>query len=500
MGIRKESILSLLFILSIGWTAFVLNGCTVGPDFVPPTPPEVHDYTTAQIPPVIAPVTGEADQRIHIGEEISSQWWELFSEPALNDVLRTAIEKNPTIAAAKATLASARETVTATKGGYYPQVDFPANFDRRKASALTSENSFSGSQGGSLTSNLYSLAPIVSYSLDIFGGTRRKVEQQQALAEFQGYELAAAYLTLTGNVVAQAITIASLRSQIQATEVVIAEDEQNFSLVRRKFEAGKAARTDVLTAETQLDSDRTLLPPLRQALSAAKHELSILTGRLPAEWSPPDFNLKDFILPGDLPLTLPSELVRRRPDIMAAEAQLHSDSAAIGVATAQLYPNITLSASLGQEALKAGSLFDQVNRFWSLAAGITQPIFHGGTLKAQQRAAVDTYEASLATYEQTVLQAFQQVADILMAISHDAELIAAARKLLDTSSTSVGLNRLSYTAGKLDILQLIVAERSYQQGLLEYTRAEAQRLQDTAQLFVALGGGWWSTNLLSAPK
>ena len=259
MAIRKESIFGLLFILAIGWMAVMLNGCTVGPDFVPPSQPEVHDYTTTEIPPVIAPATGEADQRIHIGEEISSQWWELFNDPALNDVMRTAIEKNPTIAAAKSTLASARETVIATKGGYYPQVDFPASFDRRKASALTSENSFSGSQGGSLTSNLYSLGPTVSYSLDVFGGTRRKVEQQQALAEFQGYELAAAYLTLTGNVVTQAITVASLRSQIQATEDVIAEDDQNLSLVRRKFEAGKATRTDVLTVETQLDSDRTLL-------------------------------------------------------------------------------------------------------------------------------------------------------------------------------------------------------------------------------------------------
>ncbi len=250
------------------------------------------------------------------------------------------------------------------------------------------------------------------------------------------------------------------------------------------------ARTDVLSAETQLANDHTALPPLRQQLSSARHALSILTGRSPAEWSPPEFALADFTLPRDLPLTLPSALVRQRPDILAAEAQLHADSAAIGVATAQLYPNITLSASLDQEALAAGSLFNAVNTFWSLAAGLTAPLFHGGTLEAQRRAAIDTYRASLATYEQTVLQAFQQVADSLQALAHDAEQIDAERQVLDAASAALDLQQQSYAAGKTNILQLIDAERSYQQARLGSAKAEAQRLLDTAQLFVALGGGW----------
>jgi len=488
MDIFKEFIPARLFILCIGLMAVALYGCAAGPDFVRPSPPEVHRYTASQTPLVIAPETGEPRQHIRIGQEISSQWWDLFRVPALSDVLRSAVERNRTIAAARATLAAARETVAAAKGSFFPQVDISADADRSKAS------------GSTQISNLYSLGATVSYTPDVFGDIRRKVEQQQALAEFQGYELAAAYLTLTGNAVTQAITIASLRSQIQATADVIAGDEQNLLLVRRKFEAGKAARTEVLTAETQLASDRTPLPSLRQQLSTARHALSILAGRLPAEWSPPDFDLKDFMLPGDLPLTLPSELVRRRPDILAAQAQLHADSAAIGIATAQLYPNITLSGSLGQQASAITPLFDQVNRFWSLTAGITAPIFHGGTLKAQQRAAIDTYHASLATYEQTVLEAFQQVADSLQALTHDAELIGAARQLLDTANTALTLQRLSYAAGKSDILQLIVAERAYQEARLGYTRAEAQRFLDTSQLFVALGGGWWKTNFRNAPK
>jgi NodT family efflux transporter outer membrane factor (OMF) lipoprotein len=327
--------------------------------------------------------------------------------------------------------------------------------------------------------------------VDVFGAVRRGVEQQTALAEFQHDELAAAWLSLSGNAVTESITIASLRAQIEATEGVVNDDEQNLGLVERKSEAGKAARTDVLTAETQLASDRAQLPPLHQQLAAAQHAVSVLAGQLPAEWSPPDFTLDRFQLPADLPLSLPSELVRQRPDILASEAQLHAASAAIGVATAQLYPSITLSGSLAREVLEAGSLFSGTGTAWMLAAEAAAPIFHGGTLQAQRRGAIDAYQASLASYEQTVLQAFQQVADTLRALAHDAELVGAQQQLLDTAREALALQRLSYDAGKTDLLKLVDAQRSYQQARLGLARAEGQRLQDTAQLFVALGGGWW---------
>ncbi len=479
-----------------GGLVATLSGCAVGPDFVRPAPPNIHDYTATKPPVEISSTTGGVSQRLRIGQDISAEWWDLFRSPALNGVLRDALAGSQTLVAARSTLAAAQEGVAAARGGFYPQVDVAASFERSRPSALRSgSRPAGGGSGGAPASNLYSLGPTVSYSLDVFGGTRRKVEQQQALAQFQGYELAAAYLTLTGNAVTQSISIASLRAQIQATEDVLADDKRNLSLVRQEFAAGKVARTDVLSAETQLASDGTALPALRQQLSSARHALSILTGRPPAEWSPPEFALTDFTLPRDLPLSLPSELVRQRPDILAAEAQLHADSAAIGVATAQLYPNITLSASLAQEALGAGSLFNAVNTFWSLAADLTAPIFHGGTLEAQRRAAIDTYRASLATYKQTVLQAFQQVADSLQTLAHDAEQVDAERQVLDAAAAALDLQRQSYAAGKTNILQLIDAERAYQQARLGSTKAEAQRLQDTAQLFVALGGGWSKAKL-----
>lgn len=457
--------------------AFALCGCAVGPDFERPAAPGGNGYTAQPVPDEIVSATGAESQRLLPGERISAQWWELFQSRALNDALHAAIGGNKTLAAARATLAAAQENVLAARGGYWPQVDASASAERHRQ-----------------TGNLYTVGATASYAPDVFGATARGVEEQQALAEQRNYELAAAYLTLTGDVVTQAITIASLRGQLEATAEVVADDARNLELVRLKYEAGKAPRTDVLTAETQLAIDRTALPGLRQQLSAARDALSVLTGRPPAAWAPPDFDLKDFTLPRELPLSLPSALARQRPDILAAEALLHADSAAIGVATARLYPNITLTASGGQQSLDGGSLFQGANTFWTLAAALTQPIFHGGTLRAQRRAAIDNYQASLATYEQTVLQGLQQVADILQALAQDAELVDAQRQLLESASAALALQRESYAAGKSDVLQLIIAERAYQQARLGMVTAQARRLQDTAQLFVALGGGWWETD------
>ena len=471
--------------------ALLLSGCAVGPDFVRPTAPPVSGYTATATPGTLAPGGNEAEQRIVIGHTIATEWWELFRSPPLAEAIRLALAGNQTLAAAQATLAQAQEAITEARAAFYPQIDFAGSVTRQHRNSSPSRG------GSSSTFNLYSLGPTVSYSPDVFGGTRRHVEQEAALAESQGEQLAAAYLTLTGNAVSQAINIAGTRLQIAAAEEIVADDEKNLDLVRTKLDAGKAAETDMLTAETQLANDRTQLPPLQQQLSAARHALSILIGSFPAEWSPPDFDLTDFTLPGDLPLTLPSDLVRERPDILAAEAALHAASAAIGVATAQMYPSITLSASVGQEALTAGTLFTGSSMIWNLASGLTAPIFHGGALAAQRRGTIDAYEASLATYRQTVLQAFAQVADVLEALAHDADLVAEQRYALDVSDQSRALQRLSYGEGKSDLLRLLDAERLYQEARLGYARAEAQRYQDTTQLFVAMGGGWQGVERLA---
>ena len=458
---------------------FLLASCVVGPDFQRPAPPDVHQYLPSE-PPEPRPEGGEqAAQHVALGQRVPSQWWELFHCPRLDETLREAIAASYSLAAARSTLAQAQEAIIEARAAFYPQIDLGASARRGTAAA-----------GG--VSNLFSLGPSVSYSIDAFGQTRRHVEQEAALAESERYQLAAAYLTLTGNCATQAIAIASTRFQISTAENLIKNDEKNLDLVQREFNAGKVARSDVLTAAAQLEADRTQLPALHQQLSVARHTLAVLAARAPGQWSPPDFDIEEFKLPEILPVSLPSELVRQRPDILAAEAFLHADSAAIGVATAEMYPSITLSSSLVQEALSLASLFRSASRAWDVGASADAQLSHGGALAAQRRAAIDAYNAELATYQQTVLQAFGQVADALSAIDHDAEMVAASQRAVEIAGASLALQRSSYAAGKTSVLQLIVAENTYSSARLGSVRAVGQRLADTAQLFIAVGGGWWN--------
>jgi NodT family efflux transporter outer membrane factor (OMF) lipoprotein len=265
-------------------------------------------------------------------------------------------------------------------------------------------------------------------------------------------------------------------------------DQRNLDLVQLSAAAGRSAQLDVLTAQSQLASDRGLLPPVQQQASVARHALAVLAGTTAADWSPPGLELTQLALPRALPLSLPSELVRRRPDIVAAEAQLHAASAAIGVASAQLYPNLTLSASWTAAASSAGALFGSGSNLWNIAAGLVAPVFDGHTLAAQRSAAINAYAAQLGNYRQTVLQAFGQVADVLESLQNDAALLDAQRKALDTARAALDLTQQGYQAGQANLLQLLQAQRLYQQARLGHARASAQRYADTAQLFIVMGG------------
>lgn len=459
--------------------ALALSACVVGPNFTRPAPPEVTSYAMTEMTEVRAAGSDETAQNLKLGQAVAGEWWTLFHSTRLNDVVTQSLANNQTLAAAQATLAAAQEAVRQAEAELYPQIDANARFLHGKMAAAGS------------TSNLYAVGTTASYAPDVFGGTRRTIEQQESLAERQLYQLGAAYLALTGNVVTQSITVASLRAQLATSEDLVADDEKNLTLVEDKFSAGKAARSDVLTAASQLANDRAQLVPLRQQISITQHALTVLAGKFSGAWAPPEFDLKEFTLIADLPVSLPSELVHQRPDILAAEAQLHADSAAIGIAAAQMYPSITLSGSVMFQSLAADALFSGSNLLWSVASGLTAPIFHGGALQAREAQAVDVFKASAATYQQTVLQAFGQVADTLQALKYDAELLDAQKQALDVADTALALQRISYTAGKSDVLQLLNAERSYQQARLGYVRAQGQRYQDTAQLFLVMGGGWW---------
>jgi len=456
----------------------LLSACTLGPDFIPPPPPETAGYLAKD----------EASSTHAAQGRISGDWWGLFHCAPLDEAVARALDGSPTLEGAKARLAQARDQLAAVGGQLSPQANGTAGLQRERINMAAY-----GLSGQSPVFNLYSLGPTVSYDLDLFGGNHRLVEQGAARTEAMGRQLDGAYLVLTGGVVEQALAVASARAQIQALDAILADDDKTLALVRTARSAGAATDVDVLHAESQQAGDKTLLPPLNQKLAVARHALARLVGASPADYSPPDFDLAMFTLPDPVPLSLPSELVHQRPDILEAEAELHMASAAIGVAAARQYPDLTLSANITQAAFFPGKLWDVAASTASVGAGLTAPLFDGGTLAAERKAAEDAYRGSLANYRQVVVQSFAQVADLLQALDHDQQELAAQDTALVTAERSLELSRISYSAGNVGILQVLDAQRQAEQARLGRIRAQSQRQQDAAQLLLAMGGGWWDS-------
>jgi NodT family efflux transporter outer membrane factor (OMF) lipoprotein len=452
-------------------TAMLLSACMVGPNFVRPAAPTAQHYDVQAEQDLGKTTTTAGAQHVDLGANINGDWWSTLGSPKLDDVMHKAIAGNFDLEAADATIVQANEAVAAAAGGLKPQVSFGAQGGRQRAT-----------EGASVaTSSFYAVGPQVSFDFDIFGGTKRLVEERTALAELQQHRFDAAYLTVTGDVASEALLLASARAQTNAVNVLIDDDQKNLELVRTAHQYGKATQVDIALATTQLAQDQTLLPPLAQQRDVARHALSILVGKSPDEWTAPDFDMSDFSLPENVPVSLPSELARTRPDILEAEAQLHASSAAIGVATADMYPHLQLSASLTQAGPGIGTL-------WGVAAGLTGPIYEGGTLKANHRASIDAYKASFADYQQTVIKSLGQVADVLQAINHDSEEYAAQERALSAAETSLQLNRQGYQVGEIGVLDVLDAERGYQRALIGQIQAKTARYLDTVQLSIALGG------------
>jgi NodT family efflux transporter outer membrane factor (OMF) lipoprotein len=466
--------MALSCVLSVG-------GCAAGPDFTRPVPPSATRYTAESLP-IEGASADDQHQHVALGQNIEGAWWTLFRSDAIDQLVTQAVAHNRTLTASMATLAQAQELAMARAGSRYPQVDLTGGAGRQQYG-----KEFLGPIGIA-PFTYFAVGPTVSYALDYTGGVARSVEQQYALAEVERHQLDAAYLTVTGQAVMQTLTIASVRAQIATIEIILAQDRDNLRLVQTAFDSGSVAREDVVSAQSQIANDMTLLPPLRQELARARHALSVVLGRTPANELPDGVDLAQITLPLQVPVSLPSELAHRRPDILAAEARLHAATSAVGVAQSNLYPKIQLTATVGQQSLKADQLFDRASNAWSIVAGFTAPIFDGGTLRAEKRAAIDAMHASAATYEQTVLEAFAQVADLLEGLGHDAEQLDAQDHAQQAAQSSLELARISYKEGNAGVLQVLDAERSYQQARLGYVRAVAQRHLDTVQLFLALGG------------
>jgi len=475
--------------------AATLVGCTVGPNFQRPDAPATARYTETPMPQETASAagTGGAAQRFVAGD-LPAQWWSLYRSEPLDRLVRDALAGSPTLTAAQATLRQAQENLAARTGALlYPAVNANASATREKLS-----NASFGQPGASLF-NLYNASVDVSYMLDVAGGNRRQLEALEAQVDYQNYQLAGAHLALTSNIVTAAINEASLRAQLQSTRDILAAEQEVVRRVQRQYQLGGVARLDLVAVQSQAAQTEATIPPLESALAQARHQLAVLVGRLPSEASIPEFSLDTLHLPEDIPVTLPSELVRQRPDIRAAEALLHQASAQIGVATANLYPQITLTGSFGGQSNQLHNLFAGPS-VWSIGAGLLQPLFRGGELQAERRAAIAAYDAAQAQYQQTVLQAFRNVADALRALEGDARTVKAQAEAEALARDRLDLTRKQFELGGTSYLALLDAQRQFSLARVALVRVQSNRYADTAALFQALGGGWWNQDQPAAAQ
>lgn len=472
-------------------SAALLAACAVGPNFHSPAPPDTEHYTPDPQPTttLTTDVAGGTAQQFVQDADIPAEWWRLFESEPLDELIRRALQNSPTLASAEATLRSAAQTYGAQRGALLlPGASGSTGATREKSS---------GAQAGlpsvpSTLYNLFSASAQVSYQLDVFGGSRRQLESLRAQADYQRWELEAARLTLTGNLVSTAVNYASLKAQLAAVRDIAASDREQLKVVEHQLAVGTASRADVLAQRAQLAQTEASVPPLEKALAQAGHSLAVLSGETPDHAELTTLELDALKLPAELPVSVPAKLVRQRPDVQAAEAQLHQASAQVGVATANLFPTLSLTGSIGSDAQRTQTLFSGGSGAWSAGASLTQPLFHGGELLAQRRAALADLDGADARYRQTVLQALQQVADTLRALETDALDLNAQLGAEQAARESLTVARRQFAAGVNSHVAVLIAERQYLQARQNRVQAQAARYTDSATLFQALGGGWWN--------
>ncbi|MDE2257584.1 MAG: efflux transporter outer membrane subunit [Xanthomonadaceae bacterium] len=476
----------------VGIAALLLTGCAVGPDFRKPVAPDVQAYDSGTLPArtATAPVAGGSTQRFQEGADIPGDWWTLFHSSPLNALIVNALKNNPDLAAARAALTAAHENALAQRGEYYPSVSAEFSTSRNKQSTLLAPAPNFPAVPQEFLYSLFTPQLNISYVPDVFGLNRRSVESLQAQARAARFQLIAAHIALSANVVTAVVGAASLREQVKATEQLVDIEAQSVKLLQYQYDKGYASRLDLAAQESQLAQTQAGLPPLRKQLEQQQHLISVLAGEFPAQ-EQTDVDLASLSLPQDLPLSLPSQLVERRPDVRQARANWHAASAQVGVAIASRLPQITLSANAGSTALEIGNVFKSGTGFWGVGLDLAAPIFEGGKLLHAERAAKAQLVQAAAQYRSTVLTAFQNVADTLSALDEDAHALQAAAAAADAAKVTLDLSQRQWQAGYASYLSLLNAEQAWQQARIALIQAQANRYADTAALYLALGGGWW---------
>jgi NodT family efflux transporter outer membrane factor (OMF) lipoprotein len=461
--------------------ALTAAACTVGPDFKRPDPASKAGYVQS------IPTSGSAN--VAYGADVADDWYQLFHSETLNALVHQALADNPDLEAARHGLVAAQWELKAVSGSALPQIDASGQIAREHINGsffLAPANALS------VTGNRFALGPSLAYNLDVFGGVRRSIESQQAATANVRDQVLNTYVTLVDQVVITAFDYAATREEIDVTQALVDELREQFELTQALENAGKITRSDTLQAQTQLENVRATLPGLEQQRDAYRNALAQLTGRSPDEFGALEISLRDFTLPKELPVSLPSVLVEHRPDILAAEDNLHQASARIGVAAAAKLPSITLSAQYAQQTSLIHEFLTQPGGVWSVGMGLAAPIFHGGTLSAREKEAKEQYLQAQATYRSTVIAAFVEVANALSSVEHDRDNYLAHGRALAAARANRDLAVAQYRAGRYTELQVLTAEQQYQDAALSQVQADAQRFTDVASLYRALGGGWWT--------
>jgi NodT family efflux transporter outer membrane factor (OMF) lipoprotein len=488
-GIQKRAIAPFLWTgaLSVG-LGLTLAGCAVGPNFVPAAAPDVSGYTAGRLSSTgSADVSGGASQRFITGADVPGVWWRALHSKQIDALVREAIDNHPDLSAAQAALRQAREVAAADTSSLFPSITTNDSVTRNRTSAAQTGQSASAS-----LYTLYNSSVPVSFTPDIFGGKARGIEADLASADYQRFQLEATYLTLTSNVVTAAISDASYAAQIRVTQTQIEGQRRLVSLLEQQFGLGAVSEADVLSQKAQLAQTLALLPPLQKARAQQRNQLMAYLGRLPSQDKGEAVVLEELRLPRDLPVSVPSVVVRQRPDIRAAESQVHEASANVGVATANMLPNLTLSASGGSQALTLSALYGPQTTVWSAAASVAGPIFDAGSLFHTKESKAAALEQTSAQYRATVITAFQNVADSLRAIQFDAALLKAQVEAETAAADSLKMSQAQFKAGSTTFLSVINAEQTLLTARTNRVKAQALRYSDTVALYQSLGGGWWN--------
>ncbi|MGH8201462.1 MAG: efflux transporter outer membrane subunit [Steroidobacteraceae bacterium] len=482
-------------------TALLVAGCAVGPNFKPPPAPRAAGYTARPLASTAATPADSAGaaQRFQPGANIPADWWRLFHSRSLDTLVAAALTSNADLQAAQAALRVAHEDVLAQRGVYFPAVSAGMAASRQKQSQVLAPTPNYPAVADEFQYDLFTPELTIAYAPDVFGLNRRTVESLRAQEQSARFQMIAAWTTLSANVVATAVQAASLREQLQATGKLIDLEKRSLAILQLRFQRGDASGLDVAAQQSQLAQAQATLPALVKQLRQTEHALAALTGRFPSERPIAIPSLGNLHLPEDLPLSLPSTLVEQRPDVRQARANLHAASAQVGIATAQRLPDIQLTADAGSSALAISQVFKSGTGFWGIAASLTAPIFQGGQLLHQEQAAKAAYVEAAQQYRSTVLTAFQNVADTLVALQEDARALQAASTAARAASRTLYLTQLQLHHGYIGVFELLLAEQAYQQAQMTLAQSEANRFADTAALYQALGGGWWHNAGLNTP-